>query len=102
MKKILFIALAGIAIMASCKKTESTTPAPTVAKTYSYKTDIAPIFAASCNKCHADYATYAGVQADTAVIPMAVSTGAMPSGSTLTADQKAAIAAWFKAGAKNN
>ena len=112
----LCIACMIISILASCKKSSgNTTPiSPTSCSgtSYSYNTDVKPIFIASCtiSGCHdagstnsgGPFTTWTLIHAKASTIEGQVNAGIMPQVGTLTDDQKKKIICWVESGAPNN
>jgi len=64
------------------------------------QTNIEAIFEASCSGCHGTgWASCWNVQASNQEVASAVSSGAMPRGSALSASDKSTLLAWLSAGA---
>jgi uncharacterized membrane protein len=104
MKKLMFVALAGLGILAGCSKSSSIeTYTPTCDGTVkSYSANVAPILQNACSGCHSNLSTYSQVFANRFNVRSAIVSGAMPRGGSLTTDQKNAIVCWIDNGAANN
>ena len=99
-----------------CKKSNGTTtpinPASCSGTSYSYNTDVKPIFITSCaiSGCHdagstnsgGPFTTWSLIHAKASTIEGQVNAGIMPQTGTLTDDQKKKIVCWVEAGALNN
>lgn len=58
-----------------------------------------PFFEAHCTQCHGgEWSSYANVSSQRTSVRQALASGAMPRGTTLSADDRAEIVAWFDCG----
>jgi hypothetical protein len=114
--KIILVAVSSLfLIFLSCKKDSSggsTIVDCSAVTNKAFAADINPIIQASCNisGCHAagsfngpgPLTNHAQVSAAASTIRLAVSSGRMPQGSSLSAPQKNSILCWIDSGAPNN
>ena len=76
--------------------------------TITYAIHVKPIIDNNCIQCHGNggnfpnLTTYNGTSANANIVNAEVSSGRMPRGGSLTADEKKAIDCWVEGGALNN
>ncbi len=109
---VLAVLLASMCLI-QCTSSDSAEAVSCGGTTISFASEVKPIIDAKCattTACHATgskegpgaLTTYSQVFASRSQVSSSVSTGKMPQGSTLTADQKNKIVCWIQNGAANN
>lgn len=87
------VKMSSLAMFSMCLISAGAAAAPT------YTNDIKPILDSKCVSCHGEFADYAGASGSAAAIKERVTSGDMPQGGSLTAEEISLISQWVDAGA---
>lgn len=86
------VKMSSLAMFSMCLISAGASAAPT------YTNDIKPILDSKCVSCHGELADYTGASGSAAAIKEEVTSGNMPPGDSLSAEQISLISQWVDAG----